>query len=44
MPRFEATTVVPVKPEWNLARMRVVAFAQEVESRRVLGAAVAQPS
>lgn len=44
MPRFEATTVVAVKPEWNLARMRVVAFAQEVESRRVLGAVVAQPS
>jgi hypothetical protein len=40
MPRFEVTTVVPVKPEWNLGRMRVVALVQEVESRRVVGAAV----
>jgi hypothetical protein len=44
VPPFEATIVLAVKPEWKLARMRVVAFAQEVESRQVLGAAVAQAS
>jgi hypothetical protein len=43
MPALDVTTTLPVKSDWNLARLRVVAFAQEAESRRVLGAAAAPP-
>lgn len=43
MPALDVTTALPLKSDWNLARLRVVAFAQEAESRRVLGAAAAPP-
>jgi hypothetical protein len=39
--RFDATTVVPLELGWWVDRVRVVAFLQGRESRRVLGAAQA---
>ena len=36
--RFDTGVDVPLEPEWQVDRIRVVAFLQERDSRRVLGA------
>lgn len=36
--RFATTVDVPFEPEWHVDHVRIVAFLQRRESRRVLGA------
>jgi hypothetical protein len=38
---WSVTTNVPISPDWNLGRTRMVAFAQDRATRRILGATTA---